>query len=142
MKLAKVKIYNEKISKFLFNLRNKDYVRKNSINIKKINFFNHEKWFKNFLKKKNILYLIKEKNISVGYIRLEKLKGFFLVSWAILKKFQKKGYAKKSVMLSTNNKKFKYKALVKKDNEISKYIVAKAKFKKKYSKKNIVYYSK
>lgn len=55
MKLAKVKIYNEKISKFLFNLRNKDYVRKNSINIKKINFFNHENWFKNFLKKKKYI---------------------------------------------------------------------------------------
>ena len=52
MKLIRVKLYDIKISKFLFALRNKNYVRKNSINKKKLKISEHKKWFDNFLKKK------------------------------------------------------------------------------------------
>ena len=43
--------YNESI--FLNNLRNKKYVRKNSINSKKISLKTHDLWFRNFLMNKN-----------------------------------------------------------------------------------------
>jgi len=142
MRLVKIKKYSTKISKFLFNLRNKNYVRKNSINTKKINFLDHEKWFKNFLKKENILYLMKEKNTFIGYIRMQNYKNFFYVSWAVLKKFQKMGYAKKGLVLSTKIKKYKYKALIKRGNFASICIAEKTNFKLEYLKKNICYYSK
>lgn len=78
MRLVKIKKYSTKISKFLFNLRNKNYVRKNSINTKKINFLDHEKWFKNFLKKENILYLMKKKIPLLDILGCKILKIFFM----------------------------------------------------------------
>jgi len=56
MRLIQIKSYNKKISKFIFTLRNKNYVRNNSITIKKIQLSDHEKWFDNFLKKKYSLF--------------------------------------------------------------------------------------
>ena len=52
MKLIRVQFYDIKISRFIFTLRNKNYVRNNSINTKKIKISEHKKWFENFLKKK------------------------------------------------------------------------------------------
>ena len=43
----------------------------------------------------------------VGYIRMEKKNKFFYVSWAILKKYQKMGFAKKSLNLATKNKMYR-----------------------------------
>ena len=142
MRLIKVKSDNPKISNFLFNLRNKSYVKKNSINTKNLKFSHHKKWFENFLKIKNILYLITKKKVMIGYIRLEKIKKYYNVSWAILKKYQKMGLAKRSLILATKSKKYKYKALIKKANIESIYIAEKAKFKRKYIKKDILYYFK
>lgn len=142
MRLIKVKSDNLKISNFLFNLRNKSYVKKNSINTKILKYSQHKKWFDNFFKRKNILYLITKKKIMIGYIRLEKIRKYYNVSWAILKKYQKMGLAKKSLILATKSKKYKYKALIKKANIESIYIAEKAKFKRKYIKKNILYYLK
>ena len=142
MRLMQIKSYNKKISKFIFTLRNKNYVRNNSITIKKIQLSDHEKWFDSFLKRKNILYLICKGNFFIGYVRLEKLKEHFNVSWAILKKYQKKGFAKKSLRIATKSKKFKYKALIKKNNLASVQIAKKAGFQRKCIRKNIYYYSK
>lgn len=142
MRLIKVKSDNPRISNFLFNLRNKSYVKKNSINTKNLKFSNHKKWFENFLKIKNILYIITKKKVMIGYIRLEKIKKYYNVSWAILKKYQKMGLTKRSLILATKSKKYKYKALIKKANIESIYIAEKAKFKRKYIKKDIIYYFK
>ena len=142
MRLIKAKSNNPKISYFLFNLRNKSYVKRNSINKKNLKFSQHKKWFDNFFKKKNILYIITKKKIMIGYIRLEKIKKYYNISWAILKKYQKMGLMKKSLILATKSKKYKYKALIKKTNIASIYIAEKAKFKRKYKKKDILYYLK
>ena len=63
MRLIKAKSNNPKISYFLFNLRNKSYVKRNSINTKNLKFSQHKKWFDNFFKKKNILYIITKKKL-------------------------------------------------------------------------------
>ncbi len=138
----KVKSNDIRVSKFLFILRNKNYVRYNSLNKKLITFSKHKKWFQRFLQKKNIIYIIYQKKEMVGYIRMEKKNKFFYVSWAILKKYQKMGFAKKSLNLATKNKMYKYKALIKKNNLTSIYIAEKANFKQKYINKNILYYYK
>ncbi len=142
MRLIKVELHNSKISNFLFDLRNKSYVKKNSMNTKNLKLYNHKKWFKKFLNGKNMLYLITKKKVMIGYIRLEKIRRYYNVSWAILKKYQKMGFTKKSLILATKNKKCKYKALIKKSNIESIYIAEKAKFKRKYIKKDILYYFK
>ena len=52
--------FNYKESIFLYDLRNKKYVRKNSINLKKVSLKKHDLWFRNFLmNKNNKFYLIK-----------------------------------------------------------------------------------
>ena len=142
MRLIKVELYNSKISNFLFDLRNKSYVKKNTMNTKNLKLYNHKIWFKKFLNGKNMLYLITKKKVMIGYIRLEKIRMYYNVSWAILKKYQKMGFTKKSLILATKNKKYKYKALIKKSNIESVYIAEKAKFKRKYKKKDILYYLK
>ena len=142
IKLKKVKINDSQASKFLFTLRNKKYVRVNSINTKKIKFTEHKKWFEVFLKKKNIIYIIYVKKIMIGYIRLEKIQDIFYTSWAVLKKYQKLGFAKKSLKVATRNKNYKYKSLIKKNNLASISIAENASFEYKYKRKNILYYLK
>ena len=51
MEIIKIKKIDEKISNFIFNLRNKSYVRKNSLKNSKINLKNHQTWVQNFSKK-------------------------------------------------------------------------------------------
>ena len=142
MKLIKVKSNNIKISKFLFELRQKNYVKKNSLNKKKIYFSEHEEWLRKFFLKKNILFLIYNQKLKVGYVRLEKNRNIFNVSWAIIKKYQKKGLIKKGVKIATKNKNYKYKAIIKKNNIASKKIALNANFKLRYSKDEIDYYFK
>ena len=60
----KVKSNDMRVSKFLFILRNKNYVRYNSLNKKLITFSKHKKWFQTFLQKKkyNIYNISKKRN--------------------------------------------------------------------------------
>ena len=142
MMLKKVRLNDIKASRFLFVLRNKNYVRNYSLNKKMIKFSTHKNWFKNFLEKKNIIYIIHEKKRMIGYIRIRKIKKFFYVSWAILQKYQKMGFGKKSLILATKNKNYRYKALIKKNNLPSIKIAEKANFKQRFAKQNILYFYK
>lgn len=142
MRILRIRSHNKKVSNFIFNLRNKSYVRKNSLNKKKILFSEHERWLKSFLKKKNVLYIMCEGKFLIGYIRLEKLINYTNISWAVLKKYQKKGYAKKGLNYATKSKKINYKALIKKNNLASLSIAEKSGFKFKYNIKNVCYYYK
>lgn len=142
MRILRIRSNDKKVSNFIFNLRNKSYVRENSLNKNKIQFSEHEKWIKNFFKKKNILYLMYEGKFLIGYIRLEKLRNYSNVSWTVLKKYQKNGYAKKGLKIATKSKKMKYKALIKKNNLASISIAEKTGFKLKYNIKNTCHYYK
>ena len=139
MKIKKITKVDEKISNFIFNLRNKDYVRKNSLRNSKITIKNHKVWIKNFLKKNNILYIITIREVPIGYVRLELERKIYNASWALIKKFHGKGYAKKILDYTTQKKHYKYKALIKKRNIASIKIAIHAKFKFKMSKNNVIY---
>ena len=79
MPLKLIQKYNYEDSRFIFDLRNKLYVRKASINKEKINYPVHKIWMINFLKdKKNKLLIIRSKRKKIGFIRLEKKNFFFL----------------------------------------------------------------
>ena len=142
MKLLKITKNNEKISNFLYNLRNKDYVRKNSINQKKIKLIEHQYWIKKFFKKKNFIYIILKRRKIVGYLRFEKLRGVYNLSWAILREFQNQGIAKKSIKIATNKRVLKYKSIILKKNLASIKVVENANFKLKYIKDNQYYFYK
>ena len=138
MKILNIKEYDEKISKFLYLLRNKNYVRHNSLIKTKIKFDHHEKWFKKFFNKKNFLYIIQIKNKSLGYIRIEKNKNYFDVSWALQKKYQGKGIAKK-ILKNVTKKKLKFRAIIEKTNLVSLNIAEYSNFKIKLSRKKLFY---
>ena len=95
MNLQSIRKYDEKSSFFIFNLRNKFYVRKNSLDKKITNLEDHTMWLKKFFKKKNLIYLIANNNKLIGYIRLDIKRNIHNVSWAIEKKYHGKGIAKK-----------------------------------------------
>lgn len=138
MKIFNIKKYDEKISKFLYILRNKNYVRCNSSNKTKIKFSHHYIWIKKFFKKKNILYIVKMKDLPVGYVRMEKNRNFFDVSWALEKKYQGKGIGKKFLKTVTK-KNLKFRAIIEKNNYASLNIAKYSNFKIKISRKNLLY---
>lgn len=142
MILKRLKKFDKKISISIFNLRNKPYVRNNSFNKKLINFKDHTKWIRNFLKKKNIIYLIIKDKKFIGYIRLEYKKKIYNVSWALNKKYHAKGIIKKSLVKATNNKKYVYYAIVKKNNIASIKVAKHASFELDKTKNQICHFYK
>ena len=139
IEINEVKKLNNKNSKFILELRNKTYVRKNSINYSKITAKSHELFIKKFFNRKNKLYIISKKKVPIGYIRLEFKNNFYNTSWALDKNYQKKGYAKKSLIYATKNKKYRYKAIIKKKNLISFNLAKILNFKLKRTMNNIYY---
>tara|TARA_Y100000389_G_scaffold194715_1_gene225106 strand:- start:40 stop:477 length:438 start_codon:yes stop_codon:yes gene_type:complete len=139
MNLQSIRKYDEKSSFFIFNLRNKFYVRKNSLDKKIIKLEDHTKWLKKFFKKKNLIYLITNNNKLIGYIRLDIKRNIHNVSWAIEKKYHGKGITKKFLKKTTNKKKFVYSAIVKKNNIPSLKVAMHANFKLKTIKNQLCY---
>ena len=71
--------------RFIFNLRNKDYVRKNLWDNSRLNYKKHRKWFKNNYK---YYFIINEKQGCIRVNRKNKRDDIYI---AIFKKYQKKG---------------------------------------------------
>ena len=58
---------------FFYKLRNSNYIRRCSLNNKKLNFDDHQKWFREKIKLKNyFFYILKKDEKKIGYIRLKK----------------------------------------------------------------------
>lgn len=118
--------------RFLFNLYNKNIEEKNFFRTRKIDFEDHNEWFRKKVPGRNI-YIILSK-IKIGYVRLEKEKKRFCISIAIKKNFQNKKIAKKSLMSIINshhNKNDIFIADIKKKNLKSKKFFLSCGFKKK-----------
>ena len=143
MAIKSIDKYQVDECKFIYLLRNKNYVRQQSLEAHKIKLKYHVNWFKKFIQNKNnIIYLIIFKKQRVGYIRIEREKGKFLTSWALVKKFHGKGIVAKNLRKATVNKKFKYKAIIKKENIASIKVANKSGFKMSRVLKNKVYFTK
>lgn len=135
-----LKKYNNKFSKFIFNLRNKKYVVSNSFSKKKISFNHHELWIKKFLNNKNKkIYIIKSNNNLVGYIRCEIIKSKKILSWALLKKFHNKGIISKNLKKMISNENYNYYAKIKKENIASLRMAKKVGFIQTKKINNIIY---
>lgn len=123
-------------SKFILDTRNNIDVRKFSINKKKISKKEHEKWYKTNLNRN--VFIIKNKNKKIGYIRFDN-KKIPTLSWAILKNFRGNNFG--SISLKKILKKIKFhKCLVKinEDNIPSLLMVIKNNFKFKKKKNNFI----
>ena len=121
----------KKDTKFLFNLRNLQSVRKYSNSSMEIEFSEHKKWFHSQLKKKdNLIFIIKYKKLSCGYLRANKIKDNYLISIAVDPIHRKKKLAIKSLICleSKINNDCQFIAEVKKDNKNSIYLFKKAGF--------------
>tara|TARA_B100001741_G_scaffold275739_1_gene246187 strand:- start:14 stop:448 length:435 start_codon:yes stop_codon:yes gene_type:complete len=107
--------------KFLFKIREQLYIRRNFFNSKKNSYIDHLKWInKNY--KKNIIFIILLKNKKIGYLRYQNKKNYYLISIAIQKKHQKKGFSKQALLKSENflkNKIIKSKVLIRNKNSLN-----------------------
>jgi RimJ/RimL family protein N-acetyltransferase len=93
---------SEKDARFFYELRNEKEARKNFFNTKNIKYNEHLKWYKNKLKKKNIVFLvvlISDKK-KIATVRYETDKIFTYISINISKKFRNLGYGSKIIKKS------------------------------------------
>ena len=117
MKIFRPKKNSKEISNFLLNLRNKKYVRANSLNNK----------------------LIKINKKFIGYLRLQQKYNSYDASWAILNKFKGKKIITKYLRKITKNSKHSYKATIREKNIASIKAALNAGFKIKKKIKSLVY---
>jgi len=138
---------NETHLKITYKWINLKSVRKNSINQKKVLFQEHKKWFFNSINSKvNFIRVIYQGKNPIGIVRLEKKKNIYLISYLIIAKFRKKGYAFKALknLINKFRKKNKKKihAYVYKKNHPSKRIFEKLGFNiYKTNKDYIIYHN-
>ena len=140
MKIFRPKKNSKEISNFLLNLRNKKYVRANSLNNKLIKIKDHENWLNSYFKnKKNKIFIIKINKKFIGYLRLQQKYNNYEASWAILNKFKGKKIITKSLRKITKNSKHSYKATIREKNIASIKAASNAGFKIKKKIKSLVY---
>jgi RimJ/RimL family protein N-acetyltransferase len=91
-----------KDARFFYELRNEKTARKNFFDTKDIKYNDHLKWYKNKLKKKNVIFLVALISASkkIGTIRYETDKIFTDISINISKEFRNHGYGSKIIKLS------------------------------------------
>ena len=138
-------IVSNKHKDLLFDWRNEKNAVKNSISNKTVIYNEHQKWFRNRLKIKPVLFWILKKNKSyVGVIRLDKKKIYYYLSYSIDRRFRKKGFGskiiekmlEKKIVKNILKKRFKIIAIVKKKNTTSiKAILSNNFYKSSFNKK-------
>lgn len=117
VKIFKLKKNDKKNLFFLLQVRNKKYVRINSLNKKKISIKDHITWLKSYFRtKENKIFIIQKKEKNIGYIRLQKKRNLYEVSWALLKKYKGKNISSQVLKKITNNSKLKFSATIQKKN--------------------------
>ena len=122
-----------KDARFFYELRKEKVARKNFFNTKDIKYNEHLKWYKNKLKKKNIIFLVAliTNSKKIGTIRYETDKIFTYISINISKKFRNLGYGSRIIKKSEKflKKKIVIISRIKKENKASVKIFKKNNFK-------------
>ena len=134
MKIKEIKKISTLQIYFIFQLRNKLYIKNQSLNKKEITFKNHMVWLKNFKKNKNKIFLITKSNKNIGYIRIEKYEGFLDTSWALDKNYHGKGFmtrALKKITKISIDDMSKFRACILKKNAASIQVAKKCGFKRR-----------
>lgn len=130
--------------KAVFGLSNDELVRANSFNQEKINWENHQRWFKNKINDNNcVFYLVKDsQNKLISQVRFDKNNDGADISISISQEFRGKGLAADILKLTSNkiikeNNVKRINAYVKNENIPSKISFERAGYilKEKYSDK-------
>lgn len=80
-------------AKILFDWRNDKVTRENSFNTSELVYEDHEKWLKRVLEDKSIyFYILMNKNVPVGQIRIVPEDGEYMISYSIDTNFRGQGY--------------------------------------------------
>lgn len=137
---------NFRDSRFFYDLRNDANNRKNFINTEKISFDNHNKWFRESLKKKSNFFfkILINKNRKCGYLRLKEKKDAFDVSICVQRKYRKKDIAYQALLLVEQklNWSKNFKSIVKKNNNASKLLFLKVGYSIYKKEKNFLHMKK
>lgn len=136
MKQISIKKVNKKDIRFLFNSYNTAVKNKFFFSKKKISYDNHKKWFFKTIKTNKIkIFILKKKNLKIGYIKFDLISSnAALISIFVKKNYNNKSYASyllnKSMLIMSKKTgiKFFY-AIVLKKNTISQNFFLKNKFK-------------
>lgn len=107
--------------KEVFDLSNDELVRQSSFSKEKIEWKNHQIWFKNKLKDTNcIFYIINVNKGFLGYVRLDKENNDWIITIHLKSDFRGKGFGTKILKEICNlNKDKKIIAFVKEKNQAS-----------------------
>ena len=108
---------------YIRKLRNRPYIRSNSINKKIISKNKHNNWLKKNIG--NNFFILKNVKKNIGYIRINN-KNF--VSWALEKNYWGKIKFSEHLKKATNKKKLKYSCIILKNNVRSQIAALKAGF--------------
>ena len=86
----------------LFKLRNHPQIRRQSHTADEIDFNEHQAWFNRVLLDQfKIIRIAENDNNFVGVVRFELINDAYLVSWAVLPKYQGHGFGKKIVKIAS-----------------------------------------
>ena len=130
-------VKNLQYAKDIYKLNNSFSVRKYSTHNKRFAYHSHLKWMRVLIKKKKAFILISKNNL-IGFIKSEKIRDKFFLSWAISKKSRNKGYGKIMLKYICKKSKQTYHAKIMKKNIFSLNMCLKCNFKIYYSNK--IYY--
>lgn len=98
-----LRICNRDDLNIIYKLRNDTDVRKNAFNIKYISYKEHYEWYIDSLQRKNrIMYLLINKDVVIGQIRLDIADQKALISYSIQVDRRGQGYGNKILELIKN----------------------------------------
>lgn len=82
--------------RFVYELRKIPHIRKNFTNPNLNTYADHLRWYHLVFKKnkKNIFFIIRFKNLKIGYLKYDFIKNNYYISIAIKKNYQNQGLAK------------------------------------------------
>lgn len=131
----------------LFEWRNDDTVRKNSLSTQKITYEEHAEWFAKKINEKNcLLYICYLGLVPVGQIRIDVAENEGKISYSVDRKYRNKGIGHYIInnldyILKENVRgEFKLIGVVKKTNRVSKTIFIKNGFNEEDSGEESIFY--
>jgi RimJ/RimL family protein N-acetyltransferase len=90
-----LRLAERKDCRVLFDWRNEESVRRQSVNTDPISWLTHVEWFNKSLSNPNRqIYLAEVSGKAVGMIRADLEEGRYELSWLISTKFRRKGYGR------------------------------------------------
>lgn len=126
--------------KTLYDWANDIDVRLNAFNQKNIEWKQHLLWFdKKINSKESEIFILENKNIAIGQIRIDKKKDHWIIDYSVGNEFRGKGFGKKMVQKLIKSRNIDLLAEVKNSNIASQKVFESLNFQKYMCEDKIVY---